>query len=81
MCLRRSKKVKDVSVINFRRIQRKPIKPPSLFECGGAVIKYSVKRFFQLLQKAGHSTRVDPLSAVQNRAMQRIILAAGLGFF
>ena len=31
---------------------------------------------FQALQKPGHSTGADPLNAVRNRAMQRIILAA-----
>lgn len=80
MCLRRSKKVDDISVVDFREIQRKSIKP-SLFALGCAMIKYSVKRFFQTFQKAGHSTRVDPLSAAQNRALQRIILAAGLMVF
>lgn len=81
MCLRRSKKVNDGSVIDFREIQRKLIKSPSLLECGYAVIKYSVKRFSQSLQKVGDSSKMDPLSAVQNRAMQRIILAAGLVVF
>lgn len=79
--LRKSKKVNDVSVIDFRQIQGKPIKSPSLLECWCAVIKYGVKICFQAFQKLGNSTRVDPLSSVQNRAMQRIILAAGLVVF
>jgi hypothetical protein len=81
MCLRRSKKVNDVSVIDVREIQRKPMKSPSLFKYCLPVIQYSVKRFFQSFQKVGHSTKVDPLSTVQNRAMQRIILAAGFVVF
>jgi hypothetical protein len=81
MCLRRSKKVNNVSVIDFRQIQRKPMKPPSLFKYCLPVIQYSVKRIFQSCQKVGHSTKVDPFSAVQNRVMQRIILAAGLVVF
>lgn len=81
MCLRRSKKVNDASVIDFREIQKKPLKPPSLFKYCLPVIQYSIKRFFQSFQKVGRSTQVDPLSAVQNRATQRIILAAGLVVF
>ncbi len=82
MCLRRSKKVNDASVIDFRQIQMRPMKSPSLFKYCLPVIQYSVKRLFQSFQKAGLSTKVvDPFSAVQNRAMQRIILAAGLVVF
>jgi hypothetical protein len=81
MCLRRSKKVNDVSVIDFRQIQRQPLKSPSLFKYCLPIIQYSVKRFFQSFQKVGRSTQVDPLSAVQNRATQRMILAAGLVVF
>ena len=45
------------------------------------IIRQSVKMGFQALQKPGHSTGADPLNAVRNRAMQRIILAAGLVVF
>jgi hypothetical protein len=57
------------------------MKSPSLFKYCLPAIQYSIKRFFQSFQKTGHSTQVDPLSAVQNRAAQRIILAAGLVVF
>ncbi len=81
MCLRRSKKVNDASVIDFREVQKKLIQSPSRWECWYAVIKYGMKRFTQTFQKASHSTKVDPLSAVQNRATQCIVLAAGLVVF
>lgn len=81
MCLRRSKKVDDLSVIDFREIQKKFIQSPSRLECWYAAMKYGVKRFSQTFQKASHSTRIDPLNSVQNRATQRIILAAGLVIF
>jgi hypothetical protein len=81
VCLRRLKKVKDVSVIDFREVQKKTIQSPSLWECWLSVIKYSLKKLSLTLQKADHPTKVDPLSTVQNRATQRIILAAGLVVF
>lgn len=82
MYLRRLKKVNDVSLIDIREVRRKPIKPPSWFECWGFILRQGVKTGFQLLlQRAGRSARIDPLRAVQNRAIQRIILAAGLVVF
>ena len=81
MCFRRSKKVNDVSVVDFRQIQRKPVKSPSWFECWCFITKRSVKTGFQALRKPDHSTRANPLSAVQNRVLQRILLTAGLVVF